>query len=45
MLIESSKDAVEWRRIHHDKLKLGKKPQRRVARTLEKCRRGHRCGG
>jgi hypothetical protein len=44
MLIETFEDAVKWRRIHRNKLKLGKKPQRRVARKLRKCRPGQRCG-
>jgi hypothetical protein len=44
MLIESFKDAVKWRRIHRNKLKLGKRLQRRLARNLKKCRHNHRCG-
>jgi hypothetical protein len=44
MFIESFKDAVNWRRTHRNKLKLGTKRQRRVARTLKKCRPRHRCG-
>jgi hypothetical protein len=43
MLIESFKDAVKWRRIHRNKLKLGNRLQRRLARNLKKCRHNHRC--
>jgi hypothetical protein len=43
MLIESFKDAVRWRKTHRNKLNLGTKRQRRVARSLRKCRPRHRC--
>jgi hypothetical protein len=43
MFIESFEDALERRRIHRTKLKLGNKRQRRVALELNKCRRHHRC--
>jgi hypothetical protein len=44
VFIESFEDALERRRIHRRKLKLGRKRQRRVARALAQCRRQHRCG-
>jgi hypothetical protein len=44
MFIESFEDALERRRIHRSKLRLGTKRQRRVARALSKCRRQSRCG-
>jgi hypothetical protein len=42
MLIETFEDAKQWRRIHRNKLRHTRR-QRRVARTLGKCRPGHRC--
>lgn len=44
MFIESHQSAVKWRRIQRDKLGLGNKRQRRVARKLGKCCRHQRCG-
>jgi hypothetical protein len=43
MRIETHSDAVDWRRAHRKSLKRGNACQRRVARKLSKCRKGHRC--
>jgi hypothetical protein len=44
MNFETFGDAIQWRRIQRKKLAAGNKSQRLAARTLKKCRRGHRCG-
>ena len=43
MNFETFEDALRWRKVHRNKLKTATKRQRRAARPLMKCRRGHRC--
>jgi hypothetical protein len=44
MFLETFTDALKRRRADRRKLKLGSGRQRRVGRTLRRCRRHHRCG-
>lgn len=43
MNFETFEDAIHWRKVHRTKLKTATRRQRRAARPLMKCRRGHRC--
>jgi hypothetical protein len=43
MNFEMLNDALKWRKVHRNKLKAATRRQRRAARHLMKCRRGHRC--
>lgn len=43
MNFETFEDARRWRKVHRNKLKTATRRQRRAARPLMKCRRGHRC--
>ena len=43
MNFETFEGAIRWRKVHRNKLKTATKRQRRAARPLMKCRRGHRC--
>ncbi|MGO9683625.1 MAG: hypothetical protein ACLPTZ_13750 [Beijerinckiaceae bacterium] len=44
MKIETFEDAIRWRKVHRKALKTATRRQRRAARPVIKCRRGHRCG-
>jgi hypothetical protein len=43
MKFETFEDALGWRKVHRNKLKTATKRQRRAARPLMRCHRGHRC--
>jgi hypothetical protein len=43
MNFETFHDAIHWRNHHRRKLETGTKRQRRVARSLKRCRPNHRC--
>lgn len=43
MNFETFEDAIHWRKVHRTKLKTATRRQRRAARPLMKCHRGHRC--